>query len=446
MIRRGRRGSLATFFCLVLAGTMMILLILLHAAQDRSAEHDLDRALNAQIQASLAGFDRSWREFGLFGFLPGTTDSSVFQAMLPKQMKSCRLQVELQRPLADPIELDRQIVRYMKARVPALYLARLAGQLTRSAGGASGGLQAEGVREFCSLTESSVRAAAGSLFGSLLDELQNQALSLLKENYQQYASEFLGARSDDQIPAILGEMPDFLDPQSITRMAGTIEGLLDFKTAPLYEKCCLVEYVLDQFRPSVQQMISSAGREELKTIDGRFFSSMPDSREAEAEQILTGLEKPADARLAVRALTTALRSMIHLAALLSDPERMEAIRVSATGTSVFIAVLTAGQIIIEPQVMTYLLTAGQAISAGMSDYERLSSGCAVEFWPTRGKLAIPSFYQDYLRLFLLFVPRSTILERVAAKLEELLPGPCYAGLQLSVNYQNRTYRRGGGYQ
>jgi hypothetical protein len=193
-------------------------------------------------------------------------------------------------------------------------------------------------------------------------------------------------------------------------------------------------------------MISSTGREELKTIDGRFFSSMPDSREAEAEQILTGLEKPADARLAVRALTTALRSMIHLAALLSDPERMEAIRASAAGTSVFIAVLTAGQIIIEPEVMTYLLAAGQAISAGMSDYGRLSSGGSVEFWPTRGKLAIPSFYQDYLRLFLLFVPRSTILERVAAKLEELLPGPCYAGLQLSVNYQNRTYRRGGGYQ
>lgn len=446
MIHRGRRGSLAIFFCLVLAATMMILLILLQAARVRSAEHDLDRALNAQIQTNLAGFDRSWREFGMFGFLSGTTDLSVFQAMLPKQMMDCRLQIELQRPLTDPIVLDRQIVRYMKARVPALYLVRLAGSLTRPASGTSGGLQANGIREFCNLSESSVRAAAGSLFGSLLDELQNKALTLLKENYEQYASEFLGAKTDDQIPAILGEMPDFLNPRSIARMAGTLEGLLNFETAPLYEKCCLVEYVLGQFRPSVQQMRSPAGSEELKTIDGRFFSSLPDSREAEAEQILTGLGKPADARMAVRALTTVLRSMIHLAAILSDPERMEAIRVSAAGTSVFIAVLTAGQIIIEPQVMAYLLAAGQAISAGMSDYERLSSGWGVELWPTRGKLTIPSFYQDYLRLFLLLVPRSTILKRVAAKLQNLLPGPCYAGLQISVNYQNRTYRRSGGYQ
>lgn len=452
MIFKHRRGAMAIFFCLLITATLLILNICLQAARMRSNECDLQRAMSAQIQTTLAGFDQEWRQFGLFGFLPTAADPAVFKESLPDHLKNCQVNLDFGKPVTDIAILDQQIIRYMKGRVPAVYLNLLVEKMalykqtinsqSRSATSITSLLDTA----FGDFKNGEIEAASTGLFGDILDQLKNEALTKMKESYRHYAAQIFGVSSNDAFSDIIGDMPDFLEPRSISGLAAHLDNLLNFKTAPIYEKCCLVEYILGQFRPAVQQMYRKTGIQPLQTLDGRSFETFPDDRVAEVEQILTGLQKPDSAKLAVRMMITSFRSLIHLAAIMTDQAQMAALRANALAISTSVAVLSAGTIVISPDVVAYLLAAGEAIGKGLSDYQKMADGRPVDLWPGKTKLNLPFYYQDHIRIFLFAVPRSLLLQQIEARLSAILPTPCYTQLQVSAIYHNKTYRLDGAYQ
>lgn len=448
---RSKRGNLAIFFCLVISASMMIFGTLFQAARLRAAENDLSRAMSAQIRCTLASFSPEAREFGLFGFGVGAVDPSVFSGTMSFESDNCLLRTELLQPLTATAVLDGQIIRYMQGRVPAVYLEMLISRLCGFSqnlpveAAESGSLQGVVDAATGELADIDLRTAVGSLFGDAINNLKNEILTDLQSNYRQYAAEILGAESNQPIKQILGSAPNFLDPASISNLAGNLDQMIGFETIPIYEKLCLVEYIIGQFQPAVNIMIASGGDRDLQTINGRLFKDLDASRKYEVEQIITGLKDLEQAELTVRVIITSLRSLIQLIYILTDEQQMAALRTTSTALSAAILVASSGAVAIEPNVLTYLLAAGQAIGSGLSDYDSLKAGKAVNIWPGSGKINVGLYYQDYLRLFMMIIPRATLVERIGRQLDQILPETCYTGLQVKVCFRGRNYQMTGAY-
>lgn len=450
---RSRRGNLAIFFCLVLSASMMIFGTLFQAARMRMVENDLSRAMSAQIRCTQASFSPEAREFGLFGFGADAIDPSVISGTMTSAMGKCSLQTELLQPLTDTTVLDGQIVRFMQGRLPAVYLELLISRLSgfsqnlpgAGASDSGGSLQSIVDSATSELEGIDLGATVGSLFGDAINKLKNQILTDLQTNYRQYAAEILGVESDQSIEQILGSAPDFLDPASLSNLAGNLDQMIGFKTVPIYEKFCLMEYILGQFQPAVNKMITSGGARDLQTINGRFFKDLTTTRKAEVEQIITGINNADQAALTVRVFITSLRSLIQLIYILTDEQQMAALRTSSTALSAAIMVASSGTVAIEPIVLTYLLAAGQAIGTGLADFESLKAGKAVNIWPGSAKINVGLYYQDYLRIFLLIIPRANLVDRIGRQLNQILPDTCYTGLLVKADFRGRIYQMTGAY-
>ncbi len=452
MKRASKRGSMAIFFCLIMAAIMLVFGTLLQAASLRATENDLSRAMSAQIRASLAAYDTECRQFGLFGFSAESIDKSVFQETLPTKMRSIEVATTLQKPLTDPDVLQFQIVRYMKGRVPAVYLELLISRLTNFKSSLSqpenaqaGGFQAALDGLIGDSTASEISSAAQTLFGDLLDQLEENILVEIESNYRQYATELLGVESDTLIQDVLGQTPDFLNPESISSLAGNLDQILNFGTIPIYEQLCFDEYILGHFKPAVTQMITPQGTVDLMTMDGRYFKDFGESRSCEAEQILTGFNKPDDAEATVKFILTSLRSLIRLIWILTDQEQMAAFQSTAVLISAAITAASVGYVKIDPQIITYLLAVGTAIGGGIAESSLLMEGKMVNFWPGQSEINVRLHYLDYLRLFFLFIPQATLVQRIGQQLERVLTQPCYTALTVRTVIRGRTYSMSGGY-
>jgi len=96
--------------------------------------------------------------------------------------------------------------------------------------------------------------------------------------------------------------------------------------------------------------------------------------------------------------------------------------------------------------MTYLLAVGDAIRLGYEDCQKMLDGKGISFWPGKTPVNVTLYYQDWLRLLLFILPRSTLLNRTGGQLAKILPGPCYTRLKAVVVYNGRSTSIIGGYQ
>jgi hypothetical protein len=479
---RRRRGSLCVFLCVIVTALALTLTSWVAVARMRAAESELSRAMAAQIQTTLAAYDRDLlRQFGLFAFRDDAPDKTVFYASLPRALQASPLTISPLRPLTDVAVLDSQIIRHMKARLPLTALDQLIariGQLsgglgsaddlvgfgatelpsvestdnvwTHTAGSLAGaaktglaGLLMQGLQE---LAEPLVREAANWLFSALLAELQEEWLGEIQAQYRQFALAKVGVYADDAQPGLLGQMPDFLNPASLASFGTAIDQLLDFSTAPIYEKICLVEYILAYFAPRTTDWVINGSREKLLTPDGRLLAELGAERTGEVEQIITGLPDSQAACLLVRFALISLRGVIHLASIMTDEGRMGTYRTIGAAVAAAIAAISAGTVVIEPEAATYLVVAAAAIAEGFSDSTNLIAGQPVAFWPGSGGADFVLWYQDYLRLFLLILPRSTLVTRCSRQIGRVLPNSYYTALSVKSTWRQSAYGLEGSYE
>lgn len=482
-LTRSRRGSLAIFFCIVLAGLVLVMGSWLQAARVRAAEAGLARAMSAQIEVSLASYSRDlYDQFGLFAFDGAALDRTVFRNSLSAGLHGCPLVLDFRGLVTDKAVLDGQIVRHMKTRLPGawldLFIARLAGfsellpSLLPSAGGALtettmtetkasatpgttaavalsgqhvGSLEDIFKEAFQDLAAAAVRKAANRLFGKLLEELQDELLGEVRRQYQSFSAERLSVSQSSPVEAILGSMPDFFNPGNLASAAGAIDSLLNFSTAPVYEKLCVVEYIMAYCTAQATvQVVDGTGRD-LETPDGRSLASLAVGRPREVEQILTGISQPSLAAGTVRFILISMRSMLNLAAILTDSTRMAAIRTAAATIVGAVAAISLGTVVIEPESVAYLIAAAQALAAGIRESSRLVAGHGVRFWPGKGNITFQLWYGDYLRLMLYCLPRATLVERCGRLLDGLYPAPLHTGIVVSTRFAGRDYALEGGY-
>jgi len=444
MKNRSRRGNIMIFLCLTMSAIVLLLSVLLAAAGERAAEHDLARAMSAQLRATCADFDDQCRRFGLLAYRDEAADLTVFRDTLPPALRDTAAELIKSAPLIQPATLEPQIIRYMKGRLPAVYLDNLmrrlqglniseqktiiqgkdlendSGRLQSDLTGENCGSLAELLEQaLCEVAADQLQSAMQKLFGEAFDQLKDKLLTEIRDNYRDFAVDTLGILSDRTIDPGQNETDILLDPTDLTRLAGQVDRLLNFSTKPFYEKLCLVEYVLGQFKSET-------------------------SRYA-VEQIVTGLNDADQAYTHVKAYLCGIRGIIHLIWILTDQQKMNEMRVWATALSGTILIATSGTTAIDPEPLTYILAIGLAIDGALADCDALCRGDAVPVWPGQTPVKLDIFYQDYLRIFLLIMPRATVVSRISQQLSQILPGNCFTRLTIKTQWHGKTYCLEGGY-
>jgi hypothetical protein len=220
---------------------------------------------------------------------------------------------------------------------------------------------------------------------------------------------------------------------------------MTFATIPVYDKFCLMEYALGYFIPRVTIHAEQGSTQPLLTLDGRQMTDLATARSCEVECLITGIKDSHAASLVVRMAIISMRSFLQLVALLLDETRLAALRTAAVSIAGAIAVLSVGTVIFDPELLTWVLAVGEALKAGYQDSQRLIEGKAVPIWPGRGKINVNCWYQDYLRLLLLMLPQSMVLERSAQILERIMPGPYFTSLTAATTWQGDVRQLSGAY-
>ncbi|NLM77611.1 MAG: hypothetical protein GX173_05940, partial [Ruminococcaceae bacterium] len=286
------------------------------------------------------------------------------------------------------------------------------------------------------------------LFEKLRDELQAELEGDLLPEMRRLFAEFAATGNADGeglIAGLLGGLPDFFNPQSLTGMAASLEQMLDFSTVPVYEKLCVVEYIMSYLTRRTAGQYLDGIWQPSRTPDGRSLQDLLPDRPAEIEQVVTGLQHRESAAATCRFIVVSIRSLLHVAAILTDETRMAVLRGTAAALVAGVAAVSMGTVVVEPEAVTYLLVAAEALASGFRDGSRLVEGYGVVFWPGKGQVDFQLWYGDYLRLMLYCLPRALLVERTGRLLERLFPDPLYTALQVQARLGREVYALSGCY-
>lgn len=435
-------GSISLFICVFLAVILLIGSTLASAALDRKIELNLARALDSQVQIGLAAYDRDLLEqFGLFGVRPDNIDQSVFSTYMRPLLPEQNVQLGIVEELFSSRELGRQIVNHMQERLPLVYMENFSRFITGWNQGSSedNTLFSEASSYLAQLPVNETQRAASGLFSGLLAKVQEDSARLLEDIYRRYASELAGVPADDGLAGFFEQVPDFFDPASMSIVAEKLDLLLDFQTMPAYRKMCLTEYIMGYFCSTVRVIKENGTTRSLLTIDGRYQTGFPETRNAEIEKILTGLDNPDTAVFACRIILVSLRCVIQLGSIIADETQMTAFRSAAAGISASVAALTSGAVVIDPEIVTWLLVVGKALFNAWAEYQKMEQGFLVPFWPGASKINIDLGYNDYLRLLLFIQPDSHLLEGCSGQIGKVLPGTYAAEIEAATVFNGNRY-------
>ncbi len=518
---RRRQGAFSLFLILVTTSLVLIISVMLQAAQIRATETNLARAMNAQLQVTLAGFDPDLRQkYALFGFPRENLKPDVFIRMMPGAMSVQYVQLQAVGDFWATDQLRSQITRQMRLRLPITYAREFwqnakalqkiadviqAGGLikTRSAypyqkpatgkttmttrngliptalhrsGLFQPGLTGSGMTLFSAYSNSNdptclninpstcryladsrspaLLASDNSLLMELirtLSGLLGQALAPLLDPILQQALEQLTAGLEllesTLIPlwepgsTVPGANPtSLLDPRTISHLSGLLDQMADATTLGVYDHFAISEYCLGYFTSTVIVRRGNGAVNALKTYSGYELADLVEKRPAEVERLVTGLNSPDQASLLVQATLLGLRSLIQLAATLTDSAVMSSLRTSAATVAAAILAVSGGTVIVDPEMMTYILAVIRSVGQGISDIQKLKNGSLLAVWPGPTAINWEMHYRDYLRLLLLLQPDSWIVHRVGPLIKAQISHDVAATAAVVAMLNKRRYR------
>ena len=114
---------------------------------------------------------------------------------------------------------------------------------------------------------------------------------------------------------------------------------------------------------------------------------MVHSRALETEFILTGVEHELGQKAAVGALLSSTRLAIHTISLLQNEVQMQNLSILGGILSVALAAMTGGSVMIEPQVMKYVLLIIRAQVDAIIDINKLLDGQNIKLLPHHEEIA-----------------------------------------------------------
>lgn len=443
-----RRGALSLLLLVIIVPLLLVFTTGLKIARRIQDEAGLIRAMRQQLAASLAGYDPDlYQHYGLFGVPVESLETSVFLETVPDRYATVPAELSAATALLDQDVLEQQIARTMKLRLPILWLDqvfRLTGQpdlsdwLDQVVPGQIPGIESLDLGQEAGVAlrpddglSKDVASQLPDDLASLLEDLVQESLLRVTEadklEILEYALDWLRDLSGQS--SILAALPD--GSGYLSGLAGWLDELSAGPDAPLVQKAGLAEYCLAYLTTAVTVRQEDGKTEPLQTIRGFELEDLVQTRPAEIERIITGTTDPDAARRQVKTGLIAIRSLIHLAAIVADGEEMTVLKSEAAALAAILAATTG--ILLEPESIAYLLALSQAIHRGTEDVSDLLQGQAIRLSPP-ALLEQPLMmsYGDHVRLMLLVLPTDTLLERIGLCIQKTFPQDYATAIRLYV--------------
>lgn len=465
--KRRTEGSISLFLVFVLIAILMVQQAILASVKLRNYELRCSSSVELAAELTLAQYDKSLsKQYGLLAFrhaeLPHTAVTYLDRELNTSHM-TYELSQEVSASLSDEGELEAQIVDYMKLLYPSVMIDRvfdLKGVLSEYIS-----LANEDADTGTLIDEEDI-SSTKSLKEQLSDLLLNRGLDLAMHAIRdEFLSKgdgasriisnfFLGEEEqyegEDPYEALLSEdEQDFGDAAihsivgfknelsfDVASLANSLASgieLLDFDTPLIYERLLIAEYILDMTSNWQDQKTVDTLAVQRENLRGVKINEMVHSRALETEFILTGVEHELGQKAAVGALLSSTRLAIHTISLLQNEVQMQNLSILGGILSVALAAMTGGSVMIEPQVMKYVLLIIRAQVDAIIDINNLLDGQDIKLLPHHEEIAFETNYQDYLRIFLLLSNQEAQLDRLCEVIETNLLASFHTGVQVKLN-------------
>lgn len=180
------------------------------------------------------------------------------------------------------------------------------------------------------------------------------------------------------------------------------------------------------------------------SITGTDFDHIHAKKEADAEYIITGLER-FPACMAVDLFISQLLIVSNMLKDLADEKFRNTMEVLGEIISAIILAVSEGTVDVDPKLIAIGLTYFCAMYQSLKDFYLVMDGKKAVIFEYEGAEMILFDYRDFLNLLCLMTPVDDLLERSHEVLSRDF-GPLYKGIELSADFRGETYSLEKSYQ
>lgn len=460
--RRGRNGGATLFLCIILSALILSQTVLLQGAIMRFEEGEISRAAHLQAENILSGYnDRLYDHYGVYAFDQSSVNSDIFALC-------CRVNHidSFTAGGTDELSTDqlKQIINdYMKLRFPAIMgnelLIRVgnaldhvkASELLEQANEGSPGVLKKYLVEYMSSSEN---------WADILNNVENfvhlidfndklkdfeKFIGDLKETIQRVGT--LKLQSGDSGTFQL----NIFDPNSIEKLMNILSFSIDSDVPELFNYFYINKYAVSLFDSNLTVIKEDGASEDEANIYGESFMTINKANFADIEYLLTG-KKNESAINYVKTMIFSTRAVINLASMLLDKEKMSEAEGIAAIISVCIAIVSGGTAAVEPSLIKYIVIGTWAIYKSVSELNTLCDGGSVTLIDhsalnNQGTFQglLSTRYRDYIEMFILFVNRDVLLNRMVEVFKRYTDGYLFVSVRTEAKYKRREFIHEEGY-
>lgn len=453
--RNGARGSAAIFLCIILSALILSESILFAAALQRGIEANLQRCMRLQLSQILSNYNKPLLEhYGLYGLNTASLDSKVFSTCFP-DAESVSLDASLAAVMTVD-ELKTAISDYMRVRMPALasnaILSRLKSVCSE--------IRGSDIFKIASCSDSSawlsylkdilaqksrwsdVIGQAAAFLGSAdftgtLAEF-TEFCSTVQQTAERRATLFLQGDADSE---------EVLNTENLSGILGILDSYVSCDMPDAADALMVQAYAVSFFDSKVESVSAEGTSGPEKNVLGIPYSDIHATNKADLEYILTGVEEESISFCMVKILIVDARTAINFGTFLLDQQKMAKAKEIAEILSAVIAVISAGTVDVDPQVLEYVVLYAWALEQAITEMASLVSGESIQLFTNSAMpdneildASLATDYRDYAGLFLMAVPVDWKLSRILAVLERDTGGEVFTGVRLHARYNGCQFR------
>ncbi|MBO4928670.1 MAG: hypothetical protein J5379_10550 [Clostridiales bacterium] len=447
----GRRGSTTIFLCIILSAIIVVETVFVAGAYQRKQEVILSEAVSHQVEQILSQFDRDYLDwYGIYALNSVQSGSSVFDAMT-EDLNHAEFEYELFGSMSND-DLKKSISEYMRLRGIAFEGSAMMDCLGMSLSQITGSDKLTGVgvaawlptlkeylnnqkkyskavdivKAFCNATGLDEKFSS---FWSFMDDLS--------ETWAQNSSAALEIGDTSVVVSLF-------DPSCIHSLTTAFDKLMDADLPDLADRLLMNEYAAFSFDSRVEENLLDEGWESESNLLGIPFSDIHEENLCDLEYLLVGQSRPAANIHVSFGILLGIRILLDISAFMLDETKKELALGIAEVLSVLITILSGFTITIDPVTLQYVVLFIMAYIKAFRDSYRLISGKSVPlFYNDKVMGALGGFsetyYRDYYRIFLLFVPEEHLLERMRSVIFRDCGGKVFTGVRATGSLRNGKY-------
>lgn len=436
----GRRGTITVFLCIILAALILVESIYIEGAFQRKREVQLSEGVSHQVEQIMSSFDRKALEwYGVYGLTSTGSNHNVFDSMT-SNLDDVSFSAELIDAF-DNDDLQTSISEYMRLRGIAFegngILERLGMSISKIK--EVGGMSSNGMSKW--LPSFKEYLGNKKKWKNILEKVAKAAkivgLDDKLEDFFDFADSVMEAWEENSSAVLeFGDTSvtvSLFDPGSVSTLTSIFDAYMDADLPGFLDRLMMNEYAAFQFDSRIKTYQTAYGKEKERNIMGTPFEDIHSSNQNDLEYLLFGSNDIVNL-YGSSTLILGTRLILNTGTYLMDESKKEMALGIAEILSIVIAVVSLGAVIIDPTLLQYAILFMMAYVRSLMDMFRLLEGKTVPIIYSKKTsdsygMIFSTDYRDYFRIFLLFVPTETLLERMRTVILRDCGGSLYTGVR-----------------